>query len=87
VIAPSRHLLPAAVRAGGWPVTQFEARGDQGDLDVINIAIDGRHMPRLEQLIDSISPDAVWIIERVHRGRGLAAPVAAPSFVPIDPFR
>jgi uncharacterized protein YebE (UPF0316 family) len=80
VIAPSRHLLPAAVRAAGWPVTQFDARGDQGDLDVINIAIDGRHMAKLEQLVDSISPDAVWIIERVHRGRGLAVPLAAPGY-------
>jgi uncharacterized protein YebE (UPF0316 family) len=79
VIAPSRHMLPAAVRASGWPVTQFEARGDGGDLDVINIAIDDRHLPRLEQLVDSISSDAVWIIERVHRGRGLAVPPAAAS--------
>ena len=87
VIAASRYMLPAAVRAGGWPVTQFEARGDDEDLDVINIAIDGRHLPNLEQLVDSISPDAVWIIERVHRGRGLAAPAAAPSVAHAESFR
>ena len=86
VIAPGRHMLPAAVRAGGWPVTQFEARGDEEEnLDVINIAIDGRHLPDLEQLVDSISPDAVWIIERVHRGRGLAVP--ATSVAPSESFR
>ena len=88
VIAPSRDMLPAAVRAGGWPVTQFEARGDEEeDLDVINIAIDGRHLPKLEQLIDSISPDAVWIIERVHRGRGLAVPVATPGLARAESSR
>jgi uncharacterized protein YebE (UPF0316 family) len=74
VIAASRHELPAAVRAEGWPVTQFAANGDDEALDVINIAIDDRQLPALERVVDIVSPDAVWIIERVHRGRGLDVP-------------
>ncbi|MET0458998.1 MAG: hypothetical protein ABW195_07105 [Ilumatobacteraceae bacterium] len=76
VIAPSPHQLPREVRAHGWPVTQFTAFGDDEELDVINVAIADRHLPDLERLVDSISPEAVWIVERVVRGRGLAAPVA-----------
>lgn len=76
VIAPRRHQLPMEVRANGWPVTQFSARGDEEELDVINIAIADRHLPELERLVDGISPEAVWIVERVMRGRGLAVPVA-----------
>lgn len=76
VIAPSRHRLPREVRAGGWPVTQFQARGDEEELDVINIAIADRHLPELERLVDGVSPEAVWIVERVVRGRGLAVPAA-----------
>jgi uncharacterized protein YebE (UPF0316 family) len=77
VIAPRRHDLPSAVRADGWPVTQFDARGDEEALDVINVAIDDRQLASLERLVDVVSPDAVWIIERVHRGRGLDLPSAA----------
>jgi uncharacterized protein YebE (UPF0316 family) len=76
VIAASRHRLPVAVRAHGWPVTQFSARGDDEDLDVINIAVTDRYLPELERIVDGVSPDAVWIVERVVRGRGLAAPLA-----------
>ncbi len=74
VIAPSRHRLPREVRAHGWPVTQFTARGDDEELDVINIAVADRHLPELERIVDGVSPEAVWIVERVVRGRGLASP-------------
>lgn len=86
VIAPSRHELPRHVRSAGWPVTQFSARGDDEDLDVINIAIDDRHVSELERLVDSISPAAVWIIERLHRGRGLEVP-SAPRGTAVESFR
>ncbi|MET0910095.1 MAG: hypothetical protein ABWZ99_11530 [Ilumatobacteraceae bacterium] len=76
VIAPSHHRLPREVRAHGWPVTQFTARGDEGELDVINIAVADRLLPELERIVDRVSPDAVWIVERVMRGRGLAVPPA-----------
>jgi uncharacterized protein YebE (UPF0316 family) len=76
VIAPSRHELPGHLRSAGWPFTQFSARGHDEDLDVLNIAIDDRHLPELEALVDDISPAAVWIIERLHRGRGLQVPPA-----------
>jgi len=82
VIAPSRHELPRAVRAEGWPVTQFDAYGDDEALDVINVAIDDRQLPALERLVDVLSPNAVWIIERVHRGRGLEVPSAPRSVTP-----
>ena len=49
--------------------------GDEEELDVINIAIADRHLPELQRLVDGISPEAVWIVERVVRGHGLAAPV------------
>ena len=77
VIAPRRHRLPSEVRANGWPVTQFSALGDEEELDVINIAIVDRHLPDLKRLVDTISPDATWIIERIVRSHRLAAPVAA----------
>jgi uncharacterized protein YebE (UPF0316 family) len=76
VISPSRHELPRRLRTAGWPLTQFSARGDDGDLDVINIAIDDRHLSELEALVDGISPVAVWMIERIHRGRRLDVPSA-----------
>jgi uncharacterized protein YebE (UPF0316 family) len=75
VIAPSRHRLPSEVRANGWPVTQFPARGDDEELDVINVAVADRHLPELERIVDAVSPEAVWIVERVVRGRGLSTPV------------
>jgi uncharacterized protein YebE (UPF0316 family) len=81
VIAPTRHRLPRQVRAKGWPVTQFTARGDEEELDVINIAIADRHLPELERIVDDVSPEAVWIVERVVRSRGLAAPGAVPASV------
>lgn len=76
VIAPSRHELPRHLRSAGWPLTQFSARGHEEDLDVLNIAIDDRHLSELESLVDRICPTAVWIIERLHRGRGLDVPTA-----------
>ena len=76
VIAPSRHGLPREVRANGWPLTEFTARGDDGELDVINVAVTDRHLPELERIIDGVCPEAVWIVERVVRGRGLDTPVA-----------
>ena len=90
VIAPSRHRLPGEVRANGWPVTQFIARGDDEELDVINIAIADRHLPELERLVDGISPEAVWIVERVVRNRGLHTPggvraVARPGAIEAGP--
>ena len=60
-------------RPGRWPLTQFSARGDDEDLDVLNIVIDDRLLAELETLVDGISPSAVWIIERLYRGRGLEA--------------
>jgi uncharacterized protein YebE (UPF0316 family) len=81
VIAPTRHRLPRQVRANGWPVTQFTARGDEEELDVINIAIADRHLPELERIVDDVSPEAVWIVERVVRSRGLDAPGAVPASV------
>jgi uncharacterized protein YebE (UPF0316 family) len=73
VIAPNRHQLPGYLRSAGWPLTQFSARGDDEDLDVLNIVIDDRLLAELETLVDGISPSAVWIIERLYRGRGLEA--------------
>jgi uncharacterized protein YebE (UPF0316 family) len=77
VIAPSRHRLPDEVRNNGWPVTQFAALGDDEELDVINIAVADRHLAELERIVDAVSPEAVWIVERVVRGRGLAVPRAS----------
>ena len=92
VVAPSCHQLPQNVRANGWPLTQFSAHGDDQELDVINIAVADRHLAELEQIVDSVSPEAVWIIERVIRGRGLAAPVpsdggASPGSASRAPYR
>jgi uncharacterized protein YebE (UPF0316 family) len=76
VIAPRRHHLPAHLRAAGWPVTQFRARGDDEDLDVLNVVIDDRHLAKLEAFVDGIAPAAAWVIERLHSGRGLEVPAA-----------
>jgi uncharacterized protein YebE (UPF0316 family) len=77
VISPARHGLATGLRACGWPTTAFVAHGDDGELDVVNIAIDARHLARLESVVDGIAPDAGWIIERIVSGRRLAAPVTA----------
>jgi uncharacterized protein YebE (UPF0316 family) len=77
VITPSRHGLPLELRAKGWPTTAFVAHGHDQQLDVVNIAIDERHLPELEAVVDELAPDAGWIIERIVSGRGLLAPIAA----------
>jgi uncharacterized protein YebE (UPF0316 family) len=77
VITPSRHGLPDGLHGLGWPTTRFVAHGHEEPLDVVNIAIDERHLPALEAAVDEIDPDAGWIVERIMSGRGLAVPVAA----------
>jgi uncharacterized protein YebE (UPF0316 family) len=76
VITPSRHGLPEALRAMGWPTTRFVAHGHDEELDVINIAIVERLLPELESAVDGLAPDAVWMIERIVRVRHLEAPIA-----------
>jgi uncharacterized protein YebE (UPF0316 family) len=77
VIAPSQHGLPQLLRAKGWPTTAFVANGHDQELDVVNIAIDERHLPELEALVDRLATDAGWIVERIVSGRGFMARVAA----------
>jgi uncharacterized protein YebE (UPF0316 family) len=77
VITPRRHGLPEGLRVRGWPTTRFVAHGHEEVLDVINIAIEERLLPELEEAVDGIAPDASWIIERIVRGRGLETPIAA----------
>jgi uncharacterized protein YebE (UPF0316 family) len=77
VIAPSRLGLPEGLRVRGWPTTRFTAHGHDEELDVVNIAIEERLLPELEEAVDGFAPDAGWIIERIVRGRGLESPLAA----------
>jgi uncharacterized protein YebE (UPF0316 family) len=77
VITPSHHGLPHHLRAMGWPTTAFLANGHDETLDVVNIAIDERHLAELESFVDGLAPDAGWIVERIVSGRGLLARVAA----------
>ncbi len=77
VIVSSHHGLPDVLRAKGWPTTAFVANGHDQELDVVNIAIDERHLSELEALVDELAPEAGWIVERIVSGRGLLAPVAA----------
>jgi uncharacterized protein YebE (UPF0316 family) len=77
VITPRRHGLPEALRVRGWPTTRFVAHSHDEELDVVNIAIEERRLPELEEAVDGLVPDAGWIIERIVSGRGLAIPIAA----------
>ncbi len=77
VITPSHHELPHHLRAKGWPTTAFLANGHDQTLDVVNIAIDERHLAELESFVDGVAPDAGWIVERIVSGRGLLTRVAA----------
>ena len=77
VITPSRHGLPEGLRVRGWPTTRFVAHGHEEELDVVNIAIEERLLPELEEAVERIAPDAGWIVERMVRGRGLEGRVAA----------
>ena len=77
VITPSHHDLPQQLRAKGWPTTAFLANGHDEALDVVNIAIDERHLAELESFVDGLAPEAGWIVERIVSGRGLLTRVAA----------
>ena len=77
VIARRSHGLPDGLRDRGWPTTRFVAQGHVEELDVVHIAIEERLLPDLEEAVDELAPDAGWIIERIVRGRGLEARVAA----------
>jgi uncharacterized protein YebE (UPF0316 family) len=73
VFAPAGSTLDAALRDRGWPVTATSARGHQGPVDVLYLAIDKRRTGELERVLRSLAPDATWTIERISSSRGLLA--------------
>jgi uncharacterized protein YebE (UPF0316 family) len=77
VFAPAGTTLDGAVRDRGWPVTATSARGLQGPVDVLYIAIDQRRTAELERVLHSLAPNASWTIERISSSRGLLA-IASP---------
>jgi uncharacterized protein YebE (UPF0316 family) len=77
VFAPGGTTLDCVLRDLGWPVTATSARGHQGPVDVLYIAIDQRRTGELERVLRSLAPDASWTIERISSSRGLLA-IASP---------
>jgi uncharacterized protein YebE (UPF0316 family) len=73
VFAPAGTALDSALRDRGWPVTATSARGHEGPVEMLYIAVDQRRTAELERVLRSLAPNASWTIERISSSRGLLA--------------
>jgi uncharacterized protein YebE (UPF0316 family) len=55
--------LVAQMRKAGYGVTQVDAKGKQGKVDLILAVIERKDLPAVSELIESRQPDAFYSIE------------------------
>lgn len=60
----------AALREAGFAVTEIQGKGRESDVEILNVVVPRRNVPRVLALIGENDPDAFVSVEEVRTTRG-----------------
>jgi uncharacterized protein YebE (UPF0316 family) len=60
----------AALRGAGFAVTEIQGRGRESDVEILNVVVPRKSVPRVLSLIGDSDPDAFVSVEEVRTTRG-----------------